>query len=55
MPTTIKRVLIAGATGRTGRHVVAAATERGLTPVALARHEASARGAARRGGRDRQS
>lgn len=43
MPTPIKRVLIAGATGRTGRHVVAAATERGLTPVALARHEASAR------------
>jgi uncharacterized protein YbjT (DUF2867 family) len=43
MPTTIERVLIAGATGRTGRHVVAAATARGLTPVALARDEARAR------------
>lgn len=43
MPTTIERVLIAGATGRTGRHVVAAAAARGLTPVALARREASAR------------
>jgi uncharacterized protein YbjT (DUF2867 family) len=43
MPITIERVLIAGATGRTGRHVVAAATARGLTPVALARDEARAR------------
>ena len=43
MPTTIERVLIAGATGRTGRHVAAAATARGLTPVALVRDEARAR------------
>jgi uncharacterized protein YbjT (DUF2867 family) len=43
MPSTTARVLVAGATGRTGRHVVAAATARGLTPVALARDEARAR------------
>lgn len=43
MPPAIERVLIAGATGRTGRHVIAAATAHGLTPVALARDEASAR------------
>lgn len=39
----IDRVLVVGATGRTGRHVVAAATERGLTPVALVRNESRAR------------
>ncbi|GAA4552929.1 SDR family oxidoreductase [Amycolatopsis samaneae] len=33
------RVLVVGATGRTGRHVVPALSERGLTPVALARDE----------------
>ncbi|MGW5782205.1 SDR family oxidoreductase [Streptomyces sp. NPDC003863] len=39
----IDRVLVVGATGRTGRHVVTAATTRGLTPVALARDESRAR------------
>jgi uncharacterized protein YbjT (DUF2867 family) len=43
MARKIERVLIAGAAGRTGRHVVAAATARGLTPVALVRDEARAR------------
>ncbi|MFG2452794.1 SDR family oxidoreductase [Streptomyces sp. NPDC048512] len=38
----IERVLVVGATGRTGRHVVAAAAARGLTPVALARDAARA-------------
>ncbi|MFE8015906.1 SDR family oxidoreductase [Streptomyces antibioticus] len=42
MPS-IDRVLVVGATGRTGRHVVAAVTARGLTPVALARSESRAR------------
>ncbi|MGW3114961.1 SDR family oxidoreductase [Streptomyces sp. NPDC001091] len=41
--TTIDRVLIAGATGRTGRYVVAEAAARGLTPVALARDPDRAR------------
>ncbi|WP_031073988.1 SDR family oxidoreductase [Streptomyces sp. NRRL WC-3742] len=41
--STVNRVLVVGATGRTGRHVVAAAKDRGLTPVALARNEAHAR------------
>ncbi|MPY35725.1 SDR family oxidoreductase [Streptomyces adustus] len=39
----IDRVLVVGATGRTGRHVVAAAAARGLTPVALARDASRAR------------
>ncbi|MFB7401016.1 SDR family oxidoreductase [Streptomyces rubiginosohelvolus] len=39
----IERVLVVGATGRTGRHVVEAAVARGLTPVALVRDEARAR------------
>ncbi|MEL5957138.1 SDR family oxidoreductase [Streptomyces sp. CLV115] len=39
----IERVLVVGATGRTGRHVVAAAATQGLTPVALARDESRAR------------
>ncbi|MET8811704.1 SDR family oxidoreductase [Streptomyces sp. NPDC004549] len=39
----IDRVLVVGATGRTGRHVVETATRRGLTPVALARDEDRAR------------
>ncbi|MEU4170009.1 SDR family oxidoreductase [Streptomyces sp. NPDC026665] len=39
----IEHVLVIGATGRTGQHVVAAATARGLTPVALARDESRAR------------
>ncbi|MFE5506671.1 SDR family oxidoreductase [Amycolatopsis japonica] len=38
-----ERVLVVGATGRTGRHLVPALTERGLTPVALARDEQRAR------------
>lgn len=37
------RVLIVGATGCTGRHVVAATAARGLMPVALVRNEARAR------------
>lgn len=41
--STIDRVLIVGGTGRTGRHAVAAAEERGLTAVVLARNEARAR------------
>ncbi|MBD0670201.1 SDR family oxidoreductase [Streptomyces sp. CBMA156] len=41
--STVNRVLVVGATGRTGRYVVAAAKDRGLTPVALARNEARAR------------
>ncbi|MGW4506826.1 SDR family oxidoreductase [Streptomyces sp. NPDC004436] len=41
MPTP-DRVLVVGATGRTGQHVVAAAAARGLTPVALARDETRA-------------
>ncbi|MGW4561247.1 SDR family oxidoreductase [Streptomyces sp. NPDC004561] len=41
--TTINHVLVVGATGRTGRHVVAQAAAHGLTPVALARSEAHAR------------
>ncbi|MER5495619.1 SDR family oxidoreductase [Streptomyces sp. NPDC002561] len=41
--SAIDRVLVVGATGRTGRHVVEAAAARGLTPVALARDEARAR------------
>lgn len=40
--SAIERVLIAGATGRTGLHVVSAATAHGLTPVALARDGARA-------------
>lgn len=43
--TSIDRVLVAGATGRTGRHVAAAARARGLTPVALARDAGRARDA----------
>ncbi|GAA5015971.1 SDR family oxidoreductase [Streptomyces siamensis] len=43
MDTTPTRVLVVGATGRTGRHVMAAAAGRGLTPVALARDEKHAR------------
>ena len=45
MPTaaSINRVLVVGATGRTGRHVVAAAAARDLTPVALARSADRAR------------
>ncbi|MGW5000193.1 SDR family oxidoreductase [Streptomyces hydrogenans] len=39
----IERVLVVGATGRTGRHVVEAAAARGLTPVALARDASRAR------------
>ncbi|GGT10086.1 SDR family oxidoreductase [Streptomyces chromofuscus] len=42
MPS-IDRVLVVGATGRTGQHVVAAATARGLTAVALARSASRAR------------
>jgi len=38
------RILVVGATGRTGRHVIAAAAARGVTPVALAREESRARG-----------
>ncbi|MGA5319129.1 SDR family oxidoreductase [Streptomyces seoulensis] len=41
--TAINRVLIAGATGRTGRYVVEEAAARGLTPVALARDADRAR------------
>ncbi|MGV9423339.1 SDR family oxidoreductase [Streptomyces sp. NPDC003656] len=41
--TTIDRVLVVGATGRTGRHVVAEVAARGLTPVALARDAGRAR------------
>lgn len=37
-----RRVLVAGGTGRTGRHVVRMALDRGLVPVALARDEARA-------------
>ncbi|MFD5125235.1 SDR family oxidoreductase [Streptomyces sp. NPDC058385] len=44
MATTPTRVLVVGATGRTGRHVMAAAADRGLTPVALASDEKHARG-----------
>lgn len=40
---TAHRVLVVGATGRTGREVVAAATAAGLHPVALARNEERAR------------
>ncbi|MEV5978420.1 SDR family oxidoreductase [Streptomyces sp. NPDC052114] len=39
----IDRVLVVGATGRTGRHAVEAAAARGLTPVALARDASRAR------------
>ncbi|WP_432017195.1 SDR family oxidoreductase [Streptomyces hydrogenans] len=39
----IDRVLVVGATGRTGRHTVEAAAARGLTPVALARDASRAR------------
>ncbi|MFI1470526.1 SDR family oxidoreductase [Streptomyces wuyuanensis] len=42
MPST-DRVLVVGATGRTGRYVVEAATARGLTPVALVRSASRAR------------
>ncbi|MET9141984.1 SDR family oxidoreductase [Streptomyces parvulus] len=41
--SSIDRVLVVGATGRTGRHVVAAAAGHGLSPLALARNEARAR------------
>ncbi|MCX4679067.1 SDR family oxidoreductase [Streptomyces sp. NBC_01433] len=40
----IDRVLVIGATGRTGRHVVAELTAHGLTPVALVRDATRARG-----------
>ncbi|WP_206328713.1 NAD(P)H-binding protein [Streptomyces sp. Tu 4128] len=41
--SSIDRVLVVGATGRTGRHVVDAAAGHGLSPLALARNEARAR------------